>query len=88
MELSKEAAEYTPEIINKALRELGYSGLYTPMGYTKGFLNFGSWPEGVEQMGQLAIYDGEKLTLDLDRMKELNHITKDNYRKFLNALGK
>ena len=44
---------------------------------------FGNLPENIDTAGQLAVYDGTRLILDVEKLKELNPITKDNYHKFL-----
>lgn len=83
-ETNEKALNYTPDIINYALQDMGYSGLYTKTGITKGFItSLFNEIENIETMGQLAIFNGEKLTLDMDKLKELNPINKNNFEKFL-----
>ncbi len=84
-ETMQTAMDYTADVINKLAQDSGYVGFYTPKGMTTGLLSgvFGKLPENLDSAGQLAVYDGAKLTLDIDKLKELNPITKDNYSKFL-----
>lgn len=83
-ETREKAMEYAPDVINKVMKGAGYNGLYTPAGMTKGLLSgaFGNLPENIDTAGQIAVYDGAKLVLDIDKLKELNPITKENYFKF------
>jgi len=85
METMETAMEYAADVINKMMKDSGYSGLYTPKGMTTGLLSgiFGKLPDNLDTAGQLAVYDGAKLTLDVAKLKELNPVTKDNYTMFL-----
>ena len=67
------------------MKDSGYAGLYSPKGMTTGLMSgiFGNLPENIDTAGQLAVYDGTRLILDVEKLKELNPITKDNYHKFL-----
>ena len=79
------ATEYTADVINRIMKDSGYAGLYSPKGMTTGLMSgiFGNLPENIDTAGQLAVYDGTRLILDVEKLKELNPITKDNYHKFL-----
>ncbi len=79
------AESLSANIMNTLFRECGYSGVYTKEGITGGFGLFGnSIPENIniDTAGQLAVFDGTKLTLDVEKLKELNPIGKDNYSLF------
>lgn len=79
----KEAQEQTPHLINRIMKDLGVDALHTEGGITKGLLTFNT-PEYVKKADQVAIFNGETVTLDTELLKNLNPITKNNMHRFLN----
>lgn len=73
-------------IITKAMQDLGIDAIYTNGATSRGGL-LGSVlnqaPKFLDEAGQMAVFNGDSVKLDVDKLKELNPITRKNYRKFL-----
>ncbi len=66
------ASQITAQIINKLLQDIGYDGLY----YLK------KLPNNITSR-QIAVYNGTKLVLDIEELKNINPISNNNCKKFL-----